>query len=183
MAIGINWADVWGPVWAPVWATAAPAPAPSPAPAPAPSPSPAPTPAPAPAFTATVTTRSQGLTRDQIAALVGPNNPRAIKVIENLLLDVSTTLPQAVDQIQLSALFSLHGADGSKQASSLATALVHELQTIILAMHRSAPDVNALRHEIELLRVELHDTRTHLLSAIQRAQRSADSALTLVSGV
>ena len=65
-------------------------------------------------------TRTQALTRDQIAAIVG-NNPRAIKLLESLLSDVSQTLPEAIDQVQLSTLFSLHGADGSKQASQSAT--------------------------------------------------------------
>jgi hypothetical protein len=129
-----------------------------------------------------IATKTQALTRDQIAAIVG-NNPRAIKLMENLLTDVAATLPEAIDQVQLSALFSLHGADGSKQASQLAISLVHELQTVLLAFQRGAPDINALRNEVDLLRAELHDTRTHLLSAVQQAQRSADSALTLASGV
>lgn len=128
------------------------------------------------------TTKTQALTRDQIAAIVG-NNPRAIKLLENLLVDVAETIPEAIDQVQLSALFSLHGADGSKQASQLAISLVHELQTVLLALQRSGPDINAMRNEVDLLRAELQDTRTHLLSAVQQAQRSAESALTLVSGV
>ena len=131
---------------------------------------------------ADIQTRTQALTRDQIAAIVG-NNPRAIKLLEQLLQDVSKRLPEAIDQVQLSALFSLHGADGSKQASQLAMTLVHELQTALLAFQRGAPDINPMRSEVELLRLELHDTRTHLLSAVQQAQRSAESALTLVSGV
>ena len=129
-----------------------------------------------------IATKTQALTRDQIALIVG-NNPRAIKLLENLTADVAATLPEAIDQVQLSALFSLHGADGSKQASQLALTLVHELQSILVALHRGAPDVSALRNEIDLLRAELHDARTHLLSAVQRAQRTADSALTLISGV
>lgn len=127
------------------------------------------------------TIRTLKLTREQIAAMVG-KNPRAIQLIEALALDVSITLPAAIEEAQLSSLFSLHGADGSKQAAQNALHISAEGQILLQACQRATATAAALYDEVNLLRTELHDTRARLLSAVQQAQRTASDALTLVSG-
>ena len=122
------------------------------------------------------------IAREQLAqALSG--NPRAIRVIEALIQDVSVTLPEAIDQVQLSTLFSLHGADGSKSAANNATAMAIELETLTIACRRQSASIQALRDELDLLRQELQDTRARLGSAVAKAQADADQALALTTGV
>ena len=130
----------------------------------------------------TVTTSTKKLTREQIAAIVG-NNPRAIRMFELLVADVAETLPQAIDEVLLSGLFSLHGADGSKQAAQTALHGLIEQQTLLQACQRATSQAAMLRAEVDLLRLELHDLRAHLSTAIQQAQKAAADALTLASGV
>lgn len=60
----------------------------------------------------TVKTNSQRLTREQIALVVG-NNPRAIKLLESLVGDVSNTLPSWID-------ISLAAAQAAQDAAVLA---------------------------------------------------------------
>lgn len=122
------------------------------------------------------------ITRDQLAAALG-GNMRAIRLVEALMLAVRDTLPAAIDEVQLSALFSLHGADGSKGAANHAAGLALEVQALTAACQRQAADINALRDAVDLLRAELHDTRARLASAIARAQADASQALTLSTGV
>ena len=126
--------------------------------------------------------RTQKLTREQIAAVVG-NNPRAIKLFESLVLDVSETLPASIDEVQLSTLFSLHGADGSKGASNHAVELSVEIQTLVSAFQRQASELRMMRDELDGLRVELHEIRSHHGSALFRLQSSVSDALTLTTGV
>ena len=130
----------------------------------------------------TVTTSTQKLTREQISAIVG-NNPRAIKLIESLINDVSTTIPDAVDEVQYSALFSLHGADGSKQAAQHAQQLAAELQSLVAATTRAQSDLNVIRKEVEILRSELADMRSRAMSTLSQVQAQAREALTLSIGV
>lgn len=128
------------------------------------------------------TATTQKLTREQIAAIIGPN-PRAIKAFELLLDDVVNTLPEAIDQVQLSTLFSLHGADGSKGAAQHSMQIAIEVQTLLTACQRLAGDVNALRDQVDLLRIELHETRSRFASSISRLQATCNDALTLTTGV
>ncbi len=130
----------------------------------------------------TVTTATQKLTRDQIAAIFG-NNPRAIKLFELLVQDVSTTIPDAMDEVQYSALFSLHGADGSKQAAQHAQQVAIEMQSLLTATTRAQADLAALRKEVEMLRSELSDMRSRAMSTITQVQAQAREAITLSIGV
>lgn len=122
------------------------------------------------------------ITREQLAQALG-GNQRAIRMLEALIQVVQYTLPNAIDQVQLSTLFSLHGADGSKSAANRATELGAELQALLTACQRNAANTQALRDEVELLRQELHDTRARLSSAITKAQADASQALMLSTGV
>lgn len=126
--------------------------------------------------------QTKRITRDQIAQAIG-GNPRLVKLIEALTVDVGQTLPNNIDQTMLSTLFSLHGADGSKGAAQHAEHLAADIQALVSACQRQAADLQTLRDQIDLLRVELHDARAHLSSAIQQARAAAESAITLVSGV
>jgi len=68
-----------------------------------------------------VQTKSQKLTREQIAAMVG-KNPRAIKLWENLLSDVQTTLPDAAASAQTTA-------DNAATAAGAAQTTANNAQT------------------------------------------------------
>lgn len=125
---------------------------------------------------------AQHITRDQLNAVFG-GNTRAIRLFESLVQEVAVTLPAAIDEVQLSTLFSLHGADGSKGASNHAAALAMEVQTLTDACRRQASDINALREQIDLLRAELNDCRSRLASAIGKLQTDVANALTLTTGV
>lgn len=122
------------------------------------------------------------ITRDQLAAALG-GNARAIRLFESLVQEVSVTLPAAIDDVQISTLFSLHGADGSKGASNHAAALAMEVQTLTDACRRQASDINALRDQIDLLRADLNDCRSRLSSDIGKLQSDVANALTLTTGV
>ena len=125
--------------------------------------------------------RTKKLTREQIAAVVG-NNPRAIKLFELLVDDVSTAIPAAIDEVQLSTLFSLHGADGSKSTSHSAAQIATEVQVLVSACQRATSAADELRGQVDLLRQELHDTQSRLKSAISILERTAQDALTLTIG-
>jgi hypothetical protein len=88
---------------------------------------------------------TQKITREQIAAIVG-KNPRAVKLLENLLADVSTTLPE-----QDAALAALQQA--SKGDSTTVLQLqqtVGELQAQLLALQRStSTQLSNLRRDVE----------------------------------
>jgi len=122
------------------------------------------------------------ITREQLSQALG-GNQRAIRLLESLIREVSTTLPESIDQVQLSTLFSLHGADGSKSAANNALALTLELESLTQACRRQAESVQVLRGEVEQLRAELHDARARLASATHNAQAAADQALALTIGV
>lgn len=130
----------------------------------------------------TVIPATQKLTREQIAAIVG-NNPRAIKLFENLIQDVATTIPTAMDEVQYSALFSLHGADGSKETAQRSMQLTLELQTLQSACQRAAADLAGMRADLELLRTEMNDVRSRAMSTLSQVQAQASQALTLSIGV
>lgn len=98
-----------------------------------------------------INTATQKLTREQIAAVVG-NNPRAIKLMENLLADVSGVLPDAIVESELSARYSLQAADGSKSNSFNALRLGEELEILMMTMRSQASQIAALRREVEELR-------------------------------
>lgn len=122
------------------------------------------------------------ITRDQLAQALG-GNMRAVRLLESLLLNVRDTLPAAINEVQLSTLFSLHGADGSKGASNHASALAMELQTILTACQRQSSELATMRSEIDMLRQELHSAQARLSSAVARAQSDASQALTATIGV
>lgn len=122
------------------------------------------------------------ITREQLAQALG-GNQRAIRLVESLVQNVQTTLPEAIDQVQLSTLFSLHGADGSKSAANRAMELGVELQELVTACKRNAADLQEIRQSIDLLRQELHDTRARLAGAVTKAQADAAQALALSIGV
>lgn len=133
-------------------------------------------------MTDVLATETQKMTREQIAAIVG-GNPRAIALIESLIRDVAVTIPAAVDEVQYSALFSLHGADGSKQAAQHAQQMTAELQALESACQRAAADLAAMRREIEMLRTEMSDVRSRIMSTITQVQAQASQALILSIGV
>jgi len=74
-----------------------------------------------------VQTKSQKLTREQIAAMVG-KNPRAIKLWENLLSDVQTTLPDATAQAQTTADTAQATAEAAQAAADTAQAAADTAQ-------------------------------------------------------
>lgn len=66
--------------------------------------------------------RTQPMTRDQIAAIVD-GNPRAIKAIENLLRDVSVSLPDALLAVEAVANESLAAVNVLRVQVALATSI------------------------------------------------------------
>lgn len=60
-----------------------------------------------------ITVATQRLTREQIAAIVG-NNPRAVKLFENLLADVSATIPEVMTEQDRAILSGHLGVFGSR---------------------------------------------------------------------
>ena len=121
------------------------------------------------------------ITRDQLAAALG-NNPRAIRLIESLMLAVRDTLPASMSEVEQTALLSLLQASGGKSAAIQAEGVALEVQALTAACQRQAADLQALRDQVDLLRLELHAARASLLSAIGRAQADASQALTLTIG-
>lgn len=101
-----------------------------------------------------INTRTQGLTREQISAIVG-RNPRAIRLLEDLLSDVSTTLPAAITDVELALRFSLQAADGSKAASFDGLRLAEEALTLMRIQRSLSTQVTALQREVEDLRAQL----------------------------
>jgi len=72
--------------------------------------------------------KSQKLTREQIAAMVG-NNPRAIKLWENLLGDVQTTLPDATASAQTTADTAQGTADNAAATAATAQSAANAAQS------------------------------------------------------
>jgi hypothetical protein len=129
-----------------------------------------------------LTTKTRRATRDKIAKLTKGNHELTV-MLENLADDVGTAIPLALDEVLLSALLSLSGADGAKGTSQRALGLVLEVQAVTAACQRLTGDVNALRGQIDLLRLELQQANARLSSSVNRAQAAANEALTLAIGV
>ena len=152
-----------------------------------------------------VVIRTRKVTREQIAQAVG-NNPRLVRLLEQLTQDVTVTLPDAVATVEAQSVFSLYPADGSKATANRAEAVALQVETLThttrnalssathadeVAMRietltqttrRVSSELAAARGEIEQLRAELFEARARLMSAIATAQNAADSALTLQLG-
>lgn len=119
------------------------------------------------------------LTREQIAAAVG-NNPRAIRLIEQLVTDVTGTIPNAIGDSQVTALLSAPpGAAGDAHA---ALQTVRELATL-LSTSRAVPPQQPLQDQIDMLRLEVHTLRALLGSAIQQLTARVNDAQALTIGV
>lgn len=128
-----------------------------------------------------VDARTKRLTREQLAAFF-PDNPRAIKLFENLTQDVSVTLPDAVDSVRQESFVSMQAVDGAKGTAQAAQQLALEVQALQQATARAGAQVVQLLREVDMLRAELHDTRARLASAVLKAQTTADQALLLTTG-
>lgn len=119
---------------------------------------------------------TRAITREQIAAAVG-NNPRAIRLIEQLVGDVTQTIPNSVGDGQAFALLSAHpGATGDAQA---ALQSVRELIAQVRSV-RAAPALQPLQDQIDMLRLEVHELRALLGSAIQQLSARASDAQALI---
>jgi hypothetical protein len=98
--------------------------------------------------------RTQKLTREQIAQIFG-NNPRAIKLFENLLADVSSTLPEQIAaSVDLAPVYALITA----QAALITAQQMHidALEATVSSIEHRATALDALRRkvdEIELLTI------------------------------
>lgn len=128
-----------------------------------------------------IKTTTQTLTREQIEAFVG-RNPRAIKLIESLIRDVSQTIPEAIGDVQYSTLFSLLSEAGAKQSAQVAQQVAIELQALLVATSRAHSELDCLRREVEALRAELADVRSRTASTISQLQAQVREALTLSIG-
>lgn len=126
-------------------------------------------------------TRTKRTTREKLARLA--KNHELVVLLESLAADVSTTLPDAIDQVMLSALFSLHGADGSKGVAQAAERIAAEVQALYQACQRQAADINALRSQVEQLQLALISAEGRLSSAVSRVSAANDETRALVIGV
>ena len=129
----------------------------------------------------TVTTKTQRLTREQIAAAVG-NNPRLIKLLENLLSDVADTLPQAVADVDASGRFSLQGADGSKAMAFDALRLAESVEALLSMTRSQATRILELERQVAELGASLHQI-AHLKSAVHQLKRDVEDTRTLSIGI
>lgn len=99
--------------------------------------------------------KTQRLTREQIAAAVG-NNPRAIKLFESLLGDVSDTLPADIQSALAAAVAadaSAAAAQASADAAAVAAAAAQQsadlAQSLVMTTRDYAATVDKLRRDLE----------------------------------
>jgi hypothetical protein len=128
-----------------------------------------------------ISTRTQRLTREQIAELVG-NNPRAIRLFENLLADVAGTLPDAIVESELSARYSLQAADGSKSNSFNALRLGEEIEILMMTIRSQASQITALRQSVEALEASILSGKSQA-SQLVALRREVDDLRALAQGV
>jgi len=101
-----------------------------------------------------IATRTQNLTREQIASIVG-RNPRAIKLLEDLLKDVAGTIPDSIEQVTLAMLFSQQSTDGSKSAAQAAQQLAGNVEALLMTARSQAAAISGLQREVSELRAIL----------------------------
>jgi ubiquinone biosynthesis protein UbiJ len=129
----------------------------------------------------TISTKTQRLTREQLAAAVG-NNPRLIRLLENLLSDVADTLPQAVSDVDASGRFSLQGADGSKAMAFDALRHAESVEALLSMTRTQATRILELERQVAELGACLHQV-AHLKSAVHQLKRDVEDARTLSIGI
>lgn len=112
--------------------------------------------------------RTNKLTREQIAAFVG-NNPRAIKLIENLALDVSVAIPTAIDDVQSMVSLSEAAAAIAQAAANRALELAGAI-SVVLHTSRATSQPDDLRRRLDDLeqRTIAADRRTNTNTLLQR---------------
>lgn len=124
--------------------------------------------------------RTQKLTRNQIAEIVG-NNPRAILLLENLLADVADNIPSSIDEVELAMRFSLQAADGSKSASFNAQALAQEALALLHLSRAQASQIADLQRDVSELRTMLLTLRDQS-AAIQQLRSDLDDVRAITEG-
>lgn len=114
-----------------------------------------------------VTTTTQKITREKLARFFG--NHEVVKLMENLTQDVSTALPDAVNQNVSdseetvdSAMVALMSAGSARNSAAIAESLVREATALIQTNRSLASEVAALRREISELRAITQGTRSWL---------------------
>ena len=127
-----------------------------------------------------INTSTQRLTREQIAGIVG-RNPRAIKLLENLLTDVTGTIPESIEQVALSMLSSLHSADGSKNASQMALMIAGETEAFRLTESRQASAISDIQREVAEVRALLESV-LRLSAEISTLRREFDDLRAVTTG-
>lgn len=98
-----------------------------------------------------INTKTQRLTREQVAGIVGDNS-RAIKVFENLTQDVADTLPDAIAQIEQAAQYSLQAATSSRAVAATARQKGDDLEVMLMLTRTQATQIAALRRDVDELR-------------------------------
>lgn len=129
-----------------------------------------------------INTRTQRLTRDQIAAIVG-NNPRAIMLFEQLLNDVAQILPDAIVEAELSARFSLQAADGSKSNSHNALRSASEAEALLMVQRGSQSLSKDLRRDLDDTLALMHQSIQRQATTITQLRRDLDDVRALIQGV
>jgi hypothetical protein len=122
--------------------------------------------------------KTQRLTREQIAAIVG-RNPRAIKLLEDLLQDVSETLPTSISDVEEVLRLFLQ-SDGSRSSATAAQALAAEVLTLLQTSRAQQTQIVNLRREVDELRALLLQSASSLTTVRQlRADIEELRAITL----
>lgn len=127
-----------------------------------------------------INTATQSLTREQIAAIVG-RNPRAIKLLENLLRDVAGTLPDSIEQVTLAMLFSPSSADGAKSAAQVASRIASDAEAALMTARSQSAAISALRSELEELRAQVMLMQSQA-SAVTSLRRELEDLRALTIG-
>lgn len=116
------------------------------------------------------------ITREQIAAAVG-NNPRAIRLIEQLIADVTQTIPNLQSDGNSLALLSTSPGAASDAQTSLQA--VRELVAQVSSA-RPAPSQQPLQDQIDTLRLEVQALRSLLGSMTQQLSGRVNDAQALI---
>lgn len=123
---------------------------------------------------ATSNTKTRAIPRDQLRAMVG-DNPRLLKLLEDMTTDITVTLPTALDDTAFTMLFGLVAQDGSKSAATTALALVLEVQSLQSAAARAASAQAVMRAELDALTHEVASLRRMLTTATQALNTATDA--------
>jgi hypothetical protein len=131
-----------------------------------------------------VTQTQSKFPRNELAAALARDNPRMIKALEALFMDVGKTLPDAIDsQSDESILLASITADTSRSAAFSSAQLADQVMALDQTTRAQRTAITALVALVAELQTQVFSLTRAQSSALTAMRRDIDDTRTLVQGI